>query len=163
MPNLLSISCVCTKEPLVYAREISCACTTLLCIHKRIPMCIHKRSLVYSQEISCVHTRDSFVYTQEILSRWGAFVFSVIFGHQNLKLSRWAHFSVRELLDLQIKNLILSVLIILIDDITIICHPRTKEPAVFATFQHLSSPYPFGQMKWTLYNPYCLEVHRLHL
>ena len=63
-PHLLNISCVYTKDSLACTQEISCACTTLLCIHKRILLCMHKRSRVY--------TRDSFVYTQEILSRWGA-------------------------------------------------------------------------------------------
>ena len=31
-PQLLNISCVYTKESLVYTQEISCACTTLLCM-----------------------------------------------------------------------------------------------------------------------------------
>ena len=87
--------CVYTKESLVYTQEISCACTTLLCMlwareprgqgPKRalgpvpgpgramfgpwplgsLAQSTHK-SVVHAQEISCVCTRDSFVYTQEI-------------------------------------------------------------------------------------------------
>ena len=88
-----------TKESLVYTQEISCACTTLLCMlwarepwgqgPKRAPpgprtgpsalfgpwplgslaQSMHK-SAVHAQEISCVYTRDSFVYTQEIFCEY---------------------------------------------------------------------------------------------
>ena len=85
------ISCVYTKESLVYTQEISCACTTLLCImvlmfvyisdviflnkNCRRPHYAKHRSVVHAQEscactrISCVDTRISSVYTRDFLCR----------------------------------------------------------------------------------------------
>ena len=81
------MSCVYTKESLVYAQEISCACTTLL-------------QGPGTQKGRWVDTRDSFVFTQEVLCiheilstqfkiepHVRIFLFSDILGSKNLKLS----------------------------------------------------------------------------
>ena len=52
-PDLLDISCAYTKKSRVYTGDLLCMHNSLVRTHKRILLCIHKRSLVYTKEISC--------------------------------------------------------------------------------------------------------------